>query len=196
MHFKAYEQLREHRVTEALTSPIFLPALLRELKVESMPLMVRELNKSLYGKNGDVDLVFAAGWGSDAERLYAIEVKVMVLESDGHFRSEKRNKHHKQLDRLKAEGWNFVYLLDVIVTQPSEGWFHPQAFEGFDNYRKDVPDQDIGHIVLLTNAIAHKPEIAAGSFSFKRMQPATENVLGGECVNEIRTALVQVWGNS
>jgi len=194
MHFKNETQQREHRVTEMLASPGFLQMdLLRELRIESPPLIACELDKSLYARNGDVDLVFATGWNTGAERLYAIEVKVMVLDGGGHFRSEKLNKHNKQLELLRNEGWHYVYLLDVIVTQPAQGWFHPQAFEGFDNYRKEVGDQCVGHIVLQINAVAHKPETEAGSFAFHQVCPAIENVQGGRSINEIRNALSRVW---
>lgn len=116
MHFKDEIQKREHRVTEALASPGFLQMnLLRELRIESPPLIACEIDKSLYGRNGDVDLVFAAEWNTSAERLYAIEVKVMVLDDNGHFRSEKLNKHHKQLELLRNDGlpsnwWTLVYF--------------------------------------------------------------------------------------
>lgn len=194
MHFRNETQQRERRVTEALASPGFLQMdLLRELRIESPPLIARELDKSLYGRNGDVDLVFATGWNTDAERLYAVEVKVMVLDGGGHFRSEKLNKHNKQLQQLRGEGWHYVYLLDVIVTQPAQSWFHPNAFEGFDNYRKEVIDQCVGHIVLQINAIAHKPETEAGSFAFHQVHPAIENMRGGQSINEIRNALSLVW---
>lgn len=194
MHFRDETQQREHRVTEMLASPGFLQMdLLRELRIESPPLMARELDKSLYGRNGDVDLVFATGWNAGSERLYAIEVKVMVLESDGNFSSEKLNKHNKQLELLRNEGWHYVYLLDVIVTQPEQGWFHPQAFDGFDNYRKEVRDQNVGHIILQINAVAHKPETEAGSFAFHTVRQAIENVKGGRFMNEIRNALSHTW---
>ena len=197
MHFRDETQLREHRVTEALASPGFLQTdLLRELRIESHPCIARELDKSLYGRRGDVDLVIATGWNTVAEKLYAIEVKVMVLDGDGRFRSEKRNKHSKQLDLLRDEGWHYVYLLDVIVTHPAQGWLHPQAFHGFNNFQKEVEDQHIGHIVLQINAVDHKPETDAGSFTFHQIQPAIENMRRGQSLTEIRKALSRVWARA
>lgn len=194
MHFRDQTQQREHQVTEMLASPGPLQVRLRrELRIESPPLIACELDKSLYGRNGDVDLVFATGWSASAERLYAIEVKVMVLDGGGHFRSEKLKKHNKQLELLRKEGWDYVYLLDVIVTQPAQDWLHPQAFEGFDNYRKEVGDQRVGHIVLQINAVDHKPETAAASFAFNQIRPAIKNVQRGQSINEIRNVLSQVW---
>lgn len=196
MHFSDERQRREHWVTKALVTSDFLKTgLLRELGIESEPRVAREFDKACYGRSGDVDLVFATDWNTASERLYAIEVKVMILEEDGRRRSEKLKKHNKQLNLLKSEGWHYVYLLDVIVTQPAQSWFHPQAFAGFDAYQKTVEDQSIRHIVLQMNAVAHKPKAEAGSMSFRVIRSATESAHRGRSLDAIRKALIQLWGS-
>lgn len=166
MHFRDDTQQREHRVTVALTErgPLH-DSLVQALGINRPYWVTAELDKSTYGRRGDVDLAFLINPGTRGERLYALEIKVAYFDADGIFKSEKKNKHHTQLRLLQDEGWHKVYLLDVIVTAPAMDWWHPQAAEGSRKLTKKVEGDVCGHLVMQINAVAHKPETEAGSVS-------------------------------
>jgi len=189
-HFRDGAQEREHRVTVALSQPGPLHAsLVRTLRIDKPYWVTAEFDKAAYGRKGDVDLAFLIDPGKRHERLYALEVKVAYLDTSGILKSEKKNKHHKQLRLLCNEGWHKVYLLDVIVTAPATNWWHCQAGEAAQKLRKTIDDNVCGHLVMQINAVAHKPETEAGSVSCEMKRPATYQRRGTEWRKEIREAL-------
>lgn len=172
-HFKDHQQERERHVTATFARDGVLHSQLAEaIGIEGSYWLTTEFDKSKYGCKGDVDIAFVENPGGPQEAIYAVEVKVIYLDPLGQFKSEKKEKHHKQIKLLETEGWNKVFLLDVIVTAPAETWFHPQAFEGFDKYRKAMRSKNAGHIVMQVNSVAHIPETSAGSVSTKVLQHA------------------------
>ncbi len=62
------------------------------------------------------------------------------------------------------------------MVEPSSGWFHEQAFEGFDKYTKEVESDICGHAVFQVNSVAHKPEVEAGSISSMLIKAASPNL--------------------
>lgn len=190
MHFEDRKQDREHKVTTALASPGPLhTSLIQALDINRPYWMTTEFDKKKYGRTGDVDIAFVTNPGMRGEAVYAIEVKVMHLTSMGRFQSEKMEKHHKQLDLLEEEGWNRVFLLDVIVTTPTNTWLHPQAFDGYEKFRKKVNGPNVGHIIMQVNSVAHKPETEAGAVSFKILQRSRFLRRIGTLRGNIRNAL-------
>ena len=115
--------------------------------------------------------------GLEGESVIAVEVKVMFLNGKGNFKSKKALKHNKQIKALEKEGWDYVYFFDFIVVEPSESWFHEQAFEGFDKYDKTVKSNICGHVVFQINSVKHKPEPLAGSISYKVIKSASPNLV-------------------
>ena len=69
--------------------------------------------------------------------------------------------------------------------EPSESWFHKQAFDGFDKYDKTVKSNICGHIVFQVNSVKHKPESLAGSISHKVIKKASPN-----CDNNGRAKII------
>lgn len=190
MHFKDLQQDREHKITAALASfgPLHA-SLIEALDINPPYWMTTEFDKTKYGRKGDVDIALVTNLGGRGEAVWAIEVKVMHLTSMGHFQSEKLEKHHKQLAILAGEGWDRVILLDVIVTDPANTWWHSQDFEGYDNFKKKVNYPNVGHIVMQVNSIAHKPETEAGSVSFRVLQRSLSLRRPGTLLSDIRNAL-------
>ncbi len=171
MHYYEDPQSREKKLTRDFVD-IHQSTLCQVLGLSQGDKIVVELQKSRYGASGDVDIAVWKNPNSENERLIGIEVKSLFLEDGGKFKSEKLLKHNKQIKALVKEGWDCVYLFDFIVTKPASGWFHPQAFEGYDNYRKTVEGEKSGHVVFQINAVAGKPESMAGSISHKILQEA------------------------
>lgn len=171
MHYYEDPQSREKKLTRDFVD-IHQSTLCQVLGLGKNDKVVVELQKSRYGANGDVDIAIWKNPRSENEKLIGIEVKSLFLEEDGEFKSEKLLKHNKQMKALEKEGWDYVYLFDFIVTKPATGWFHPQAFEGYDNYRKAVESEKYGHVVFQINGVAWKPESMAGSISHKIIQEA------------------------
>jgi hypothetical protein len=171
MHYYEDPQSREKKLTRDFVY-IHQSTLCQVLGLSQGDKVVVEFQKSRYGASGDVDIAVWKNPNSENEKLIGIEVKSLFLEEVGEFKSEKLLKHNKQIKALEKEGWDYVYLFDFIVTKPASGWFHPQAFEGYDNYRKTVESEKYGHVVFQINAIAGKPESMAGSISHKILQEA------------------------
>ena len=166
MHFREDTQTREHRVTQALVSPGPLQyELMSSLELNGTCVLIPELDKATYGKIGDVDIAIICNLGQREETICGIEVKVMHLTSDGRFKSKKEGKHVKQIRQLEEEGWDRIYLLDVIVTDPAQGWLHSQSIDGIANFEKECGGTIAGHLVMQINSVAHKPETDAGSAS-------------------------------
>ena len=174
MHYYEDLQNREKTLTRDFVST-HLRELYSVLDLKYGDLVVVELQKHRYRKDGDVDIAVWKNPGSQNEEIIAIEVKVIFLDKDGSFKSEKLVKHNKQINALIKEGWDYVWFFDFIVNMPSQGWFHPQAFDGHDNYRKSVDAAACGHVVFQINSVAHKPESMAGSISKNELRVATKN---------------------
>lgn len=197
MHFRDEQQEREHQVTQALVNPGPLHReLVRALGINSRYWVEAEFNKKAYKRIGDVDLAFSINPNTRWEQIYAIEIKVMQLRSDGTFQSEKRNKHEKQLTQLQKEGWHRIFLLDVIITQPAQGWCHPQAEEGLKQFTKEVQNEIAGHIVMQINAVAHKSETEAGSVNCELLKESCFQRSSGEYRRNIIQALRAVRQNA
>lgn len=130
-----------------------------------------ELDKKLYGTIGDVDYAIWVQPNTSCECLIGIEVKTTYLQRDGTLKAQKKEKHQKQIQRLQQEGWDYIWLLDFIVTEPAHDWRHPQSFDGFHKYEK-VAGPSIGHIVFQINSIMGRPESEAGSISQKVLAAA------------------------
>ncbi len=171
MHYYEDPQSREKKLTRDFVY-IHQSTLCQVLGLSQGDKVVIELQKSRYGASGDVDIAVWKNSNSENEKLIGIKVKLLILEENGEFKSEKLLKHNKQIKALEKEGWDYVYLFDFIVTKPANGWFHPQAFEGYDSYRKTVESDMYGHVVFQINAVAGKPESKAGSICHKILQEA------------------------
>lgn len=170
MHYYEDPQSREKKLTRDFVD-IHQSTLCQALGLSQGDKVIVELQKSRYGANGDVDIAVWKNPNSANQKLIGIEVKSLFLEQGGKFKSEKLLKHNKQVKALEKEGWDYVYFFDFIVTMPANDWFHPQAFEGYDNYRKTV-ESKYGHVVFQINAVAGKPESMAGSISHHVIQEA------------------------
>ena len=124
MHYYKDPQNREKRLTRDFVG-IHIGELYRALALSGDDKIVVELQKERYGRRGEIDLAIWKNPGTAQENLIAIEIKVIVLEDDDSFSSEKRDKHNKQLNRCVEEGWDYVWFFDFIVTKPAAGWLHP-----------------------------------------------------------------------
>lgn len=174
MHYYKDPQNREKRLTRDFVG-IHIGELCRALALSGDDKIVVELQKERYGRRGEIDLAIWKNPGTAQENLIAVEIKVIVLEYDDSFSSEKWDKHNKQLNRCVEEGWDYVCFFDFIVTRPAAGWLHPQSFAGYDNYTKTVEAEICGHMVFQINSVAHKPESMAGSISWKKLRGAAKN---------------------
>ena len=174
MHYYEEHQKRETRLTNDIVS-FHRWAIAGVLGMGPSDKIFVEFDKKSYGAKGDVDIVVWKNPGLEDESVMAVEVKVMFLNGEGSFKSKKALKHNKQIEALEKEGWDYVYFFDFIVVEPSESWFHGQAFEGFDKYDKTVKSKICGHVVFQVNSVKHKPESFAGSISHKVIKSASLN---------------------
>ena len=175
MHYYEEHQERETQLTNDIVS-FHQWAIKEVLAIGPADKIFVEFDKKLYGAKGDVDIVVWRNPGLEGESVIAVEVKVMFLNGEGNFKSKKALKHNKQIEALEKEGWDYVYFFDFIVVEPSESWFHEQAFEGFDKYDKTVKSNICGHVVFQINSVKHKPESLAGSISYKVIKSASLNL--------------------
>lgn len=168
VHYYEDNLHREGRVTRFL-SVHFCQDLLGVLGIEPPAFVVSELSKHRYGRDGDVDLAvirFQPDTPIQPENIVetaAIEVKVSHYDSRGKYHSLKPGKHKKQMRVLLKESWNRVYLMDVVVSEPVEGWFHPQTFDILNSFAKEVGVNDCGHIRMIKHGVLGRPEETAGS---------------------------------
>jgi hypothetical protein len=137
MHYYEEHQERETKLTKDIVS-LHQWAIREVLAIVPADKIFVEFDKKSYGAEGDVDIVVWRNPGIEGESVIAVEVKVMFLNGEGNFKSKKEFKHNKQIKALEKEGWDYVYFFDFIVVEPSESWFHEQAFEGFEKYDKTV----------------------------------------------------------
>jgi hypothetical protein len=168
MHYFEDAQNRERMLVEDLARYHWMD-IQRILGIEHEHRFVIHMDKRCYGAVGDVDIGIWVAPDTPDEQLIAIEVKTQFLCSDGLLRSQKREKHRKQLENLKRDGWDYVWLFDVIVTEPALDWWHPQAFDGFDQHAR-VVDDGYGHCRLQINAVHGRPESEAGSIGQERLK--------------------------
>ncbi len=171
MHYYEDPQFRERKLTRDFVD-IHQGTLCQILGLHIGDKIVVEFQKERYGASGDVDIAVWKNPNSKNEAFIGVEVKCLFLDEEGQLKSEKLLKHNKQIRALEKEGWDYAYFFDFIVTKPANGWFHPQAFEGHDNYRKTVESKHYGHVVFQINAVVGKPESMAGSISPKVLQEA------------------------
>jgi hypothetical protein len=174
MHYCEEHQERETKLTNDIVS-LHQWAIREVLAIGPADKIFVEFDKKAYGAKGDVDIVVWRNPELEGESVIAVEVKVMFLNRDGNFKSKKAFRHNKQIEALEKEGWDYVYFFDFIVVEPSESWFHEQAFEGFEKYDKTVKSNICGHIVFQVNSVKHKPESLAGSISHKVIKCARPN---------------------
>ena len=174
MHYYEEHQERETKLTNDIVT-FHRWAISDVLGVGPTDKILVEFSKESYGANGDVDIVVWRNPGLKSESVIAVEVKVVFLNRDGNFKSKKEFKHNKQIGLLEKEGWDYVYFFDFIVVEPSDCWFHEQAFDGFEKYDKTVNSKVCGHVVFQINSVRHKPESMAGSISYKVLKQACQN---------------------
>ena len=183
MHYYKDNQDREHRLTHDVAA-FHRWAISDVLTLSRSDKLFCEFDKQKYGSNGDVDIAVWQNPGEESEVTIGVEVKVIHLNKNGEFKSEKKFKHNKQIDALIKDGWDYVFFFDFIVVEPSNSWFHEQAFDGFDKYSKEVKSDICGHAVFQINSVAHKPESEAGSISSRLIKKPSRNIndLGREKV--------------
>ena len=174
MHYYEEHQERETKLTNDIVR-FHQWAIKDVLAIGPADQIFVEFDKKSYGAKGDVDIVVWKNPGLEGESVVAVEIKVLFLNLDGSFKSKKEFKHNKQIEALEKEGWDYVYFFDFIVVEPSEGWFHEQAFDGFEKYDKTVKSNICGHVVFQINSVKHKPESLAGSISHKVLKSASQN---------------------
>lgn len=191
MHYFEDPQKRERHVTRDIVHTYLSPiAMALELTGEGIPLL--EVQKSVYGAKGDVDLLIYYEPGKESESLIACEIKTSYLKSNGELKSAKANKRRTktQLDNLRKDGFDYVWLLEFIVTEPAHGWFHPQAGEGLLIDTVTVEDAEFGHAKFQISAVSGRPEAEAGGISSRLVQKASrlprshkrENIIQAICV--------------
>ena len=174
MHYYEEHQERETKLTNDIVR-FHQWAIKDVLAIGPADQIFVEFDKKSYGAKGDVDIVVWKNPGLEGESVVAVEIKVLFLNLDGSFKSKKEFKHNKQIEALEKEGWDYVYFFDFIVVEPSEGWFHEQAFDGFEKYDKTVKSNICGHVVFQINSVKHKPESWAGSIPHKVIKSASPN---------------------
>jgi len=175
MHYYTDNQNREHRLTHDIVT-FHRWAFSEILELNTSDKIICEFDKKQYGAEGDVDIVAWKNPGLENEAIIGVEVKVIHLNKQGEFKSKKEFKHNKQIRALVKDGWDYVFFFDFIVVEPSTGWFHEQAFDGFDKYSKEVESDICGHAVFQINSVEHKPEVEAGSISTKLIKAASPNL--------------------
>ncbi|GBE00410.1 hypothetical protein BMS3Abin07_02461 [bacterium BMS3Abin07] len=175
VHYYTDNQNREHRLTRDIVT-FHRWAISDVLDLSPRDKIICEFDKRRYGAEGDVDIAVWKNPGLENEATIGIEVKVIHLNKHGEFKSYKEFKHNKQIEALTNDGWDYVFFFDFIVVEPSVGWFHDQAFDGFDKYSKEVESVICGHAVFQVNSVAHKPEAEAGSISTKLIKDASPNL--------------------
>jgi len=99
MHYYEDRQSREKKLTRDFVD-INQSILCQVLGLSQGDKVVVELQKSRYGARGDVDIAVWKNPNSENEKLIGIEVKLLILEENGKFKSEKRLKHDKQIKNL------------------------------------------------------------------------------------------------
>jgi hypothetical protein len=119
MHFFEDTLSRESNLTDLvvdLTGYYELPELI-EFK-EPFGIILG-FQKTAYNREGDVDILFAPlkdfikNGSIDISKCVAIEVKTCYFNENKEFKSVKKNKHIKQLQLLKEEGWGRIFLCDI-----------------------------------------------------------------------------------
>lgn len=163
---------RESRVTKLFTSS-FYERILSLAGFHIPAILISELDKSLYSRQGDVDIV-AVQLREDGGivETAAFEVKVSNYRGEGVFKSLKEFKHLSQISRLKLEGWDQVSLVDVVVTDPYPGWMNPYVFEISDSFQKQAGDVEIGHHLIIKTSVLGRSEEESGGYSSIQKQSA------------------------
>jgi len=131
--------------------------------------IIVRLQKHLYRRNGDVDIVFVplSNWietqSIDISCCMAVEVKSCHFDESGKFKSLKPDKHKKPIERLIEEGWGRIFLCDIIESIAAEGWFHNLGFMIRDEFKKQVDIPGCGHIMTSVHPVAGRGEDLSGS---------------------------------
>ncbi len=181
-YFNEDSNNRESRVTRFLSRQ-FYENILEIVKLEPPVVICSELNKSRYDRIGDVDLVICKLHRNgpinpeNIEKMIAFEIKVSVYEGNGKYRSLKLGKHERQLENLKKEAWDQIYLMDIVVTDPYPGWMHPYALDILDSFAKDQSVKECGHILLVKTSVLGRSENESGGIFKKMLIPGIQREL-------------------
>jgi hypothetical protein len=173
MHYYEDPQKREQKLTLDIVQT-YWRYVADILKLDHDCRILIQMPKSMYAAKGDVDIAVWSHPNSESEALIAVEIKTMHLDKEGKLKSQKLNRHEKQLRNLEKDGWDYVWLFDFIVTEPVEGWWHPQAFDGYTKHKKIVGTEFYGHAVFQVNSVSGRSECEAGSISYQVLCQASE----------------------
>lgn len=171
MYYFQDPQNRERNVTRDLLHQ-HLSQVVSALEIESDGLCFCELNKSVYGAAGDVDLLFFCEAEGVPSLLIACEVKTIYLSPEGKITSPKTKKSDKQLKSLEKDGFDYVWLLEIIVTQPAASWIHPQAGDGILMETGSVTSSSYGYAKFQISGVSERLEVDAGSLGQLVVQKA------------------------
>ncbi len=147
-------QTREFRLSEFVSKYLaeFVKA---KLDIKGDTFTILELNKERYSKKGDVDIAFLEFKKTNNYQIintHAIEIKTCVYErKTKKFKSIKAKKHLKQIKNLVNEGWENVYLLDILITEPLDKPYEPSekvSLEMQENFDKEIGIENCGHLIL------------------------------------------------
>lgn len=162
---------RERRVTHDI-SRTYLDSVARAIGIKGGVYTFSEFQKALYSAEGDVDLLIYHEPFTPGESLIACEIKTSYLDSAGKLKSGKPKKSLKQLRNLEADGFDYVWLLEFVVTEPGQDWFHPQAADGVGIHTADLANLPYGHAKFQICGVAGRPEADAGSITYEAIQLA------------------------
>lgn len=188
MYYFEDSQSREHNVTRDIAQT-YLSTVLKELELSGKVIPMFEVQKLIYGAKGDVDLLLYYEPDTETESLLvACEIKTIHLTSDGQLKSVKAKKRKTkiQLANLQEDGFDYVWLLEFIVTEPANSWFHPYAGDALFMETTTLENSNIGHAKFQISAIAGKLEADGGSIARRVIQkanrlprrPQWENLMG------------------
>ena len=119
MHYFEDAQTREHCVTRDIATT-YLSDVAMTLGFNDRAVPMFEVPKSLYGAEGDVDLLVYQRPGAEEEVLIACEIKTVYLTADGSLKSVKALKSSKQLERLRLDGFDYVWNVINLDMQSSK----------------------------------------------------------------------------
>lgn len=171
IHYFEDPQNRERKLTRDIAQ-IHLSTIALALELVGKGVPMFEIPKQLYGAQGDVDLLIFYEPDSEKEALVACEIKTIHLTRSGELKSVKAKKSNKQLENLRRDGFDYIWLLEFIVTEPAGSWFHPQAGDALFQETAKIANPSFGHAKFQIGAVAEKPESDAGSIGWKVVRPA------------------------
>lgn len=145
-------------------------------------LIITELNKDVYGRDGDVDISFyQIKNDSDSFTLSApigIEVKACYYdEQEQILKSTKVDGHIKQLHKLERENWEYIVMCDIIVLPPHYNYYDERIWDAIEQFYRDVDVSKYGHLIFLKTGVNGRLEEDTGGVGFKLMQPPIQRAV-------------------